>query len=65
MGKGGPSKEGFAHSTYALRNVWLPDGTWVGQFIDADTAKEWLKSKGYDPKDCEISQRKVEFKRPT
>lgn len=55
----------IVHKTYALRNVWLPDGSWVGQFIDTDAAKAWLKSKGYDPKDCEISQRKVDWKRPT
>jgi hypothetical protein len=55
-------RKSFTHYLYSLRNVWLPDGTWVGQFIDADTAKEWLKAKGYDPKECEISDRKIERK---
>jgi hypothetical protein len=39
-------RESFAHALYSLRSVWLPDGTWVGQFIDADTAKEWLRKNG-------------------
>jgi hypothetical protein len=55
-------RESFAHALYSLRSVWLPDGTWVGQFIDADTAKEWLRKNGHDPKDCEISDRKLERK---
>ena len=52
-------RESFQHALYSMRSVWLPDGTWVGQFIDADTAKTWLISQGYDPENCEISTRKV------
>lgn len=47
-----------------LRNLYLPDGTWAGQFIDEKTAREWAKSKGYDVSKCEISNRKVERKDP-
>jgi hypothetical protein len=52
-------REKFFHDLYSLRNVYLPDGSWVGMFIDADTAKTWLLSQGHDPEKCEISTRKV------
>lgn len=42
-----------------MRNLYLPDGSWVGQFMDEATAKAWAKSKGYKVSDCEISTRKV------
>jgi len=44
----------------SLRNLYLPDGTWVGQFIDEDTAAAWAKKQGYNVAECEISTRKVE-----
>lgn len=44
---------------FNLRNLYLPDGTWVGQFIDADAAADWAKKNGFNPSDCEISDRKV------
>lgn len=43
---------------YGLVNAWLPDGTWAGFFMDAASAKSWLKDKGYDLKACEVSNRK-------
>jgi hypothetical protein len=42
-----------------MRNLYLPNGEWVGQFIDEATAKAWAKSKGYKVSECEISTRKV------
>lgn len=44
----------------SLRNLFLPDGTWAGQFIDEETAAAWAKKQGYKLADCEISTRKVE-----
>lgn len=43
-----------------MRSLFLPDGTWAGQFYDEKTAIEWAKKKGYDLSKCEISTRKVE-----
>lgn len=45
-----------------MRNLYLPNGEWAGQFIDEKTAKDWAKAKGYDLAKCEISTRKVERK---
>lgn len=50
-------------SLYDMRNAYLPDGKWVGQFMDEDTAKAWLKKSGHDPAKCEISTRSPERKR--
>jgi hypothetical protein len=50
-------------SLYDLVNVYLPDGRWAGQFMDADTAKLWLKKQKIDPSTCEISQRRPERKK--
>lgn len=47
-----------------MRSLYLPDGSWAGQFVDEKTAKEWAKSKGYDLSKCEISARKVEKPKP-
>lgn len=55
-------RESFTHALYSMRSVYLPDGSWVGQFIDTDTAKAWLKEKGYDVNECEISTRSPERK---
>jgi formylmethanofuran dehydrogenase subunit D len=52
-------KEKFFNELYSLRNVFLPDGSWAGMFIDADTAKTWLTAQGYVTAECEISTRKV------
>jgi hypothetical protein len=47
---------------YELVNVFLPDGTWAGQFMDADTAKSWLKKQGHKLEACEVSKRSPERK---
>ncbi len=44
----------------SMRNLYLPDGTWAGQFIDKQTAEKWAKSQGYKLSKCEISTRKVD-----
>jgi hypothetical protein len=44
-------------------NVFLPDGSWAGQFTDEDAAKSWLKTQGIKPDSVEISRRRPEFKR--
>lgn len=51
------------NSLYAIRNAYLPDGSWVGCFLDEDTAKSWLKKAGHDLAKCEISTRRPETKR--
>jgi len=48
------------NSLYAIRNAYLPDGSWVGCFLDEDTAKSWLKKAGHDLAKCEISTRRPE-----
>ena len=48
---------------YEMVNVFLPDGSWAGQFMDEDTAKSWVKSQGLKPDAVEISRRRPEFKR--
>jgi len=50
------------NSLYELVNVWLPDGSWAGQFMDEATAKAWLKAKKFDLAKCEISKRGPERK---
>ncbi len=47
---------------YQMVSVFLPDGTWAGQFMDADIAKAWVKSKGYKLDEVEISTRRVDRK---
>jgi hypothetical protein len=44
----------------SMRNLYLPDGTWAGQFIDGATAEAWAKKQGYKISECEISTRKVD-----
>ncbi len=41
------------------RNLYLPDGTWAGQFMDQSTAEKWAKQQGYNLTECEISTRRV------
>lgn len=48
-------------SLYDLVNAFDGD-KWLGQFMDADTAKAWLKKKGYDISTIEISDRRPERK---
>ena len=48
---------------YDLVNVFDGD-TWLGQFMDIDTAKAWIKKNGYDMSKLEISQRRQERKTP-
>lgn len=43
----------------SMRNLYLPDGSWAGQFMDEVTAVNWAKKQGHKLKDCEISTRKV------
>jgi hypothetical protein len=47
-------------SLTSMRNLYLPDGTWAGQFIDGATAEAWAKKQGYKLSECEISTRKVD-----
>jgi hypothetical protein len=46
---------------YDLVNVFDGD-KWLGQFMDIDTAKAWIKKNGYDTSKLEISQRRPERK---
>jgi hypothetical protein len=48
---------------YQLVNVFLPDGSWAGQFMNADAAKAWIKSQKLDAAKCEISRRRPEVKK--
>jgi hypothetical protein len=50
------------NTLYQLVNVFLPSGSWVGQFMNEDAAKAWLKSQGLKPDECEISRRSPERK---
>jgi predicted secreted protein len=47
---------------YEMVSVYLPDGIWVGQFMNEQLAKDWLKAKGYKLAECEISTRRVDRK---
>ena len=47
---------------YQLVNVFLPDGSWAGQFMNVDAAKAWIKSQKLDLAKCEISRRRPEVK---
>jgi hypothetical protein len=44
--------------TEPLINAWYPDGTWVGSFVSAEYAKEWLTNAGYKIDECEVSNRR-------
>lgn len=44
--------------TTPLFNVWLPDGTWVGSFINEKYARDWVTNQGHKIEDCEISTRR-------
>jgi len=44
---------------YDLVNVFDGD-EWLGQFMNIDTAKAWIKKSGYDMSKLEISQRRPE-----
>lgn len=49
-------------SLYSLVNLFLPDGKWVGQFMDQATAERWVKANGYKLSEVEISKRRPEIK---
>lgn len=49
-------------SLYSLVNLFLPDGKWVGQFMDKATAERWVKANGYKLDEVEISKRRPEIK---
>jgi hypothetical protein len=49
-------------SHHVIRNVFLPDGSFAGTFMDEPTAVAWLSSQGYDLSKCEISTRRPERK---
>lgn len=48
---------------YDLVNVFDENGEWIGEFINEDIAKYWLKKYDYDLSKCEISKRRPEIKR--
>jgi hypothetical protein len=48
---------------YDLVNVFDEAGTWMGQFIDEDTARNWLKKHDLDSSKYEISKRRPEWDR--
>ena len=43
---------------YELINVYDKDKNWVGQFMDIDTAKAWIKRSGKKLDDFELSKRR-------
>ena len=48
---------------YDLVNVFDEQGVWLGEFINEEVAKDWLKKKELDLSKCEISKRRPEIKR--
>jgi hypothetical protein len=50
-------------SLYDLVNVFNPQGEWLGEFINEEVAKDWLKKKELDVSKYEISKRRPEIKR--
>jgi len=50
-------------SLYDLVNVFNEQGEWLGEFINEEVAKDWLKKKGVDVSNYEISKRRPEIKR--
>jgi hypothetical protein len=50
-------------SLYDLVNVFDEQGVWLGEFIEEEVAKDWLKKKGLDVSKHEISKRRPEIKR--
>lgn len=51
------------NTLYKLVNVYDKSKAWIGQFIDEDTAKAWLKKTGRDESEHEISRRRPERRR--
>lgn len=43
---------------YSLVNVYDKTKKWIGQFMDVDTAKAWIKKSGGKVDDYEISKRR-------
>jgi len=50
-------------SLYDLVNVFNEQGEWLGEFINEEVAKDWLKKKELDVTKYEISKRRPEVKR--
>ena len=50
-------------SLYDLVNVFNEQGVWLGEFINEEVAKDWLKKHEFDATKCEISKRRPEIKR--
>ena len=48
---------------YDLVNVFNEQGEWLGEFINEEVAKDWLKKKELDVSKYEISKRRPEIKR--
>jgi hypothetical protein len=48
---------------YDLVNVFDEAGTWMGQFVSEDIAKDWLKKHELDSSKYEISKRRPEWER--
>jgi len=50
-------------SLYDLVNVFDEHNVWLGEFINEEVAKDWLKKKELDVSKYEISKRRPEIKR--
>lgn len=48
---------------YDLVNVFDEQGIWLGEFINEEVAKDWLKKHKLDLTKCEISKRRPEWSR--
>jgi len=48
---------------YDLVNVFDENNVWLGEFINEEVAKDWLKKKELDVSKYEISKRRPERKR--
>ncbi len=57
------SRGGPMSTLYDLVNVFNEQGEWLGEFINEEVAKDWLKKKELDVSKYEISKRRPEIKR--
>lgn len=48
---------------YELVNVFNADKKWLGQFINEQTAKDWIKKSGYDINTMTITRERPAWKR--
>jgi hypothetical protein len=53
----------MSNPLYELVNIYDADGEWLGEFINEEVAKDWLKKKELDVSKYEISKRRPERKR--